>query len=216
VTVFSPKGGSGKTTIANNVAVALNKAGHRVCLIDLDIEFGDIAISMQLTPVRTLVDAVTAEFREDQDEIQQLVVSYDQGLDCILAPIEPGETDKIPADLILHLIGALRERYDFVVIDTPSQLSEHVLAALDASDVHLLLANPELPALKNLRLTLDMFDLLGYERSRRVILFNRADDAVGLTAVDIERALNSPITAHVPASRDVPASINRGVPIVSR
>jgi pilus assembly protein CpaE len=215
VTVFSPKGGSGKTTISTNLAVALNGAGHRVCLIDLDLEFGDVAISLRLTPVRTLVDAVTADLTETDDEIQQLLTPFRDGMDCILAPIEPGESEKIPASLVAHLLGQLRRRYDYVVVDTPSQFSEHVLVALDASDHHVLLTNPELPALKNLRLTLDMFDLLGYDRARRSIVFNRDDPAVGLTAQDVEEALKAPIAVHVPASRDVPASINRGMPIVA-
>jgi pilus assembly protein CpaE len=216
ITVFSPKGGSGKTTIATNLAVALSGSGHRVCLIDLDLEFGDVAISLRLTPVRTLVDAVMTDITgDDGDAIQLLVTPYKDGMDCILAPIDPGEAEKIPAGLVTDLVGQLRYRYDYVVIDTPSQFSEHVLAALDASDRHVLITNPELPAMKNLRLTLDMFDLLGYDRRRRSIVFNRADDSAGLTAAEVEEALKSPITVHVPASRDVPASINRGVPIVS-
>jgi pilus assembly protein CpaE len=215
ITVFSPKGGTGKTTISTNLAVALNKAGHTVCLVDLDLEFGDVAISLRLTPVRTLVDAVTAERAPDEDEISQLIVRFADGLDTILAPVEPGEAEKIPASLVAHILDALRNRYEFTVIDTPSQFSEHVLAALDASDHHILLTNPEMPALKNLRLTLDMFDLLGYDRARRAVVFNRADDSVGLSADDVQAALKAPIAAHIPASRDVPASINRGVPIVS-
>lgn len=218
ITVFSPKGGSGKTTIATNLAVALNRPGGRVCLIDLDLEFGDVAISLRLTPVRTLADAVLTELRGDADEegaIQRLLTAYRDGFDCVLAPIEPGEADKVPADLVGSLIEQLRYRYDYVVIDTPSRFSEHVLAALDASDHHVLLTNPEIPALKNLRLTLDMLDLLGYEHERRSIVFNRADSAAGLSAAEVEEALKSSIAVHVPASRDVPASINRGVPIVA-
>jgi pilus assembly protein CpaE len=215
ITVFSPKGGSGKTTIATNLSIALNRTGRRVCLIDLDLEFGDVAISLRLTPVRTLVDAVVAEAGYAHGDVQALVIAYADGMDCILAPVEPGEAGKIPVKLVTDLVGQLRERYDYIVIDTPSQFSEHVLAALDVSDHHVLLTNPEFPALKNLRLTLDMFDLLGYDPGRRSIIFNRDDAAVGLTAADAEAALNSPLAVHVPASRDVTASINRGVPIVA-
>lgn len=215
ITVFAPKGGSGKTTIATNLAVALNRAGRRVCLIDLDLEFGDVAISLRMTPVRTLADAVVPGFGRAHEDVQSLVIAYADGMDCILAPVEPGEAGKIPANLVTDLVGQLRKRYEYIVIDTPSQFSEHVLAALDASDLHVLLTNPELPALKSLRLTLDMFDLLGYERDRRSIIFNREDGAVGLTAADAENAINSPLAVHVPASRDVTASINRGVPLVA-
>jgi pilus assembly protein CpaE len=216
VTVFSPKGGSGKTTISTNLAVALNAAGGRVCLIDLDLEFGDVAISLSLTPARTLVDAVTTEVEGDEDDaLALLTTAYRPGLDCILAPIEPGDASKIPADLITDLLALLRTRYDYVVVDTPSQLSENVLTALDASDHQVLLLNPELPSLKNLRLTLDMLDLLHYGHQRRSVIFNRADSAAGLSAAEVEEILRFPIAKHVPASRDVPASINRGVPIVA-
>jgi pilus assembly protein CpaE len=215
ITVFSPKGGSGKTTVSTNLAVALSKLGHSVCLLDLDLEFGDVAISLQLTPVRTLADAVKTEAYGDEDDaLAMLTTEYGGGLNCILAPIEPGDAEKIPATLISDLLLLLRTRYAYVVIDTPSQFSPHVLAALDASDYHVLLTNPEIPSLKNLRLTLDMLDLLHYPRERRSIVFNRADSAAGLSAAEVEKTINSPIAIQVPASRDVPASINSGVPIV--
>jgi pilus assembly protein CpaE len=105
--------------------------------------------------------------------------------------------------------------YDYVVIDTPAQFSEHVLVALDASHHHVLITTPEVPALKNLRLTLDMLDLLSYSRNSRLIVFNRSDADVGLSAADVERVVKSPITAHVPSSREVPASINRGTPLTA-
>jgi pilus assembly protein CpaE len=217
ITVFSPKGGTGKTTIATNLAVALHQGGRqRVCLLDLDLEFGDVAISLSLEPIRSLVDAVTDGLERDEDDaVGMLLTEYRPGLDCILAPIEPGDAAKIPADIVSALLAVLPYRYDYVVVDTSSQFSENVLAALDASDHHVLIANPEIPSLKNLRLTLDMLDLLSYGHDMRSIVFNRADDASGLSEADMERALRAPIAARVPASRDVPASINRGVPIVA-
>lgn len=216
ITVFSPKGGSGKTTISTNLAVALSRLAPPVCLIDLDLEFGDVAISLRLAPNRTLADAVKLEVEGDEDEaLQMLTTDYSDGLKCILAPIEPGDAEKIPSELITDLIALLRPRYSYIVIDTPSQLSPHVLAALDASDHHVLLTNPEIPSLKNLRLTLDMLDLLHYPRERRSVIFNRADAAAGLSAEEVESTIKTSLTASVPASRDVPASINRGVPIVA-
>jgi pilus assembly protein CpaE len=217
ITVFSPKGGTGKTTVATNLAVALHQDGRqRVCLVDLDLEFGDVAISLRLEPVKSLVDAVNGELERDEDDaVGTLTTEYRPGLDCILAPIEPGDAAKIPADIVTALLAVLPYRYDYVVVDTPSQFSEIVLAALDASDHHVLITNPELPSLKNLRLTLDMLDLLRYGHEQRSIVFNRADDSSGLSETDLGDALRAPIAARVPASRDVPASINRGVPIVA-
>lgn len=213
-TVFSAKGGSGKTTLATNLAVALQGLAHQsVCLVDLDLAFGDVAISMQLTPRRTLIDAVESGGPIDA-QIDNLVTAFCPGLDCVLAPVEPGDAERIPAPLVTELVAALRSRYSYVVIDTPSQFSEHVLAALDASDHHVLLTTPEIPALKNLRLTLDMLDLLAYRHEARSIVLNRSDHRGGLSAADAEEAVHGTITAQVPASHEVPASINRGVPIV--
>jgi pilus assembly protein CpaE len=217
VTVFAPKGGSGKTTISTNLAAALHADGaRRVCLVDLDLEFGDVAISLGLSPVNTLADAVTADVSGTIDAaLALLTTQYRAGLDCILAPIEPGDAEKIPTQLVSDLLAVLRENYEYVVVDTPSQLSEKVLAALDVSDHFVLLANPELPSLKNLRLTLDMLDLLGYPRHARAVVFNRADAAAGLSLAEVQDALKSEVAIEVPASRDVPRSINNGEPIVT-
>ena len=215
ITVFSAKGGTGKTTISTNLAVALAAGGdHRVCLVDLDLAFGDVAISLRLNPVRTVVDSLALGEELDGAKVASLVTPYLPGLDCLLAPVAPGDADKIPVGLVEDILAILGGLYDYVVIDTPAQFSEHVLVALDASHHHVLITTPEVPALKNLRLTLDMLDLLSYERNSRFIIFNRSDAYGGLTVADVERVIKTPINAHVPSSRDVPASINRGVPLM--
>jgi pilus assembly protein CpaE len=103
--------------------------------------------------------------------------------------------------------------YDYIVVDTPAQFSEHVLVAMDASAHHVLLTTPDTPALKNLRVTLDMLDLLSYPREIRSVVLNRSDSKVGLTLEDVERVVRCPIAAQIPSSRAVPISINSGVPI---
>src|SRR5207253_5456149 len=126
------------------------------------------------------------------------------GVDTLLAPVQPDVAESITRDLVAELIYLARGMYDYVVVDTPPQFNEAVLAALDASHLYVLVATPELPALKNLRVTLDMFDMLDYQRDHRVVVLNRADARVGLTGADIERVIRVPIAAHVPSSRDVP------------
>jgi Flp pilus assembly CpaE family ATPase len=215
ITVFSAKGGCGKTTVAINLAAALAAGGtHRVCVVDLDLAFGDVAISVQLDPVRTISDALTMAGHLDTTGAASLLTSYQPGLDMLLAPVTPGDAEKMPAALVGELLAVLRGMFDFVVVDTPAQFSEHVLTAMDVSDHHVLLTTPDTPALKNMRITLDMLDLLAYSRDIRSVVLNRSDSKVGLSSDDVERVVRSPISAQVPSSRAVPISINKGAPIV--
>jgi pilus assembly protein CpaE len=213
ITVFSAKGGAGKTTVATNLAATLNDRGAaRVCLVDFDLEFGDVAITLRLDPRKTVTDMLTWE-EFTPDAVPSLLTSAGPQFDCLLAPVGPGQSDKLPTALTGRLLEHLAENYDYVVVDTPAGFTEHVLAALDASDHLVLITAPELPSLKNLRLTLDMLDLLGYSKDIRSLVVNRADVKAGLTAADLEDVTMTPLTAHIPSSPDVPASINRGVPL---
>jgi pilus assembly protein CpaE len=213
ITVFAPKGGVGKTTLTTNLWVVLAAEGHQVCVVDLDLASGDIAISVQLDPIRTIVDAVPMAGHLDTTGAESLLTSYRPGLHTLLAPVAPGDAEKVTPALVGELLAVLRGMFDYVVVDTPAYLSEHVLTALDASTHHVLIATPDVMSLKNLRVTVDMLDLLSYPRDARSIVLNRSDADVGLSPDDVERVLRAPIAAHVPSSRAVPMSINSGTPI---
>ena len=215
VTVFATKGGCGKTVVAVNLGVALARHGvGRVCVVDLDLAFGDVAISVQLDPLRTIVDALPMAGHLDESGAASLLTRYQPGLDMLLAPVTPGDTEKIPPRLVGELLAVLRGMYDFVVVDTPAQFSEHVLTALDVSSQHVLLTTPDVPALKNLRVALDMLDMLSYPRQIRSVVVNRADSKVGLSLEHVRKVVRCEIAAHIPSSRAVPISVNKGVPIV--
>lgn len=216
VTIFAAKGGCGKTTVSTNLAAALADGGRRdVVLVDLDLAFGDVAIAMQLFPSHTIADAVPFGARDlDFGALRSLLTPHSPGLTTLVAPVEPGAADSIPAALVTRIIEVLREHFDFVVIDTPPAFDDQVLAAFDMSDALVLLATLDIPALKNLKLTLETLDLLNYPRERWRIVLNRSDSKVGLAIGEVEKTLRTAITAQIPSSRDVPASINRGVPIV--
>ena len=215
VTVFSAKGGCGKTTLATNLAAALADRGRReVCLVDLDLAFGDVAIALQLFPAHTIADAVPLADSLDAQALASLLTPHSPGLTTLVAPIEPGTAESIPATLVATILDLLKQMYDFVVVDTPPAFDDHVLAAFDQSDMVALLATLDIPALKNLKLTLETLDLLNYPRERWRLVLNRADSKVGLAVNEVEKTLKAPIVAQIPSSRDVPASINRGVPIV--
>ncbi len=214
VTVFAAKGGVGKTTLAINLGVALARQGtQRVCVVDLDLSFGDVAISVQLDPLRTIVDALPMAGHLDQSGTASLLTRYRPGLDMLLAPVTPGDAERIPPRLVGELLAVLRGMYDIVVVDTPAHFSEHVLTAMDVSSQLVLLTTPDVPALKNLRVTLDMLDLLSYPRQIRSVVVNRSDSKVGLSLDHVERVVRCPIMAQIPSSRAVPISINKGVPI---
>jgi pilus assembly protein CpaE len=215
ITVFAAKGGCGKTTLATNIAVALAAGGaRRVGLVDLDLAFGDVAIILQLVPERSIADAVGLGDQLDETSVRAMLTPYAPGLDTLLAPAGPAEAERITQGLVADVLRIARGMFDFLVVDTPPQFTDHVLTALDASHIHVLLTTPDIPALKNLRIALDTFDLLDLPKESRLVVLNRSDAKVGLTPSDIERVIRSPISAHVPSSRDVPVSINRGVPIM--
>ena len=215
VTVFSAKGGAGKTTLSTNMAAALADNGKReVCLVDLDLAFGDVAIALQLFPAHTLSDAVPMMDSLDEAAVAALLTPHSPGLTTLVAPVEPGAAESIPAALVGRVLRLLKRMFDFVVVDTPPAFTDHVLAAFDESDYVALLATLDIPALKNLKLTLETLDLLNYPRDRWRVVLNRADSKVGLQLSEVEKTLRVPIMAQIPSSRSVPASINRGVPIV--
>jgi pilus assembly protein CpaE len=216
ITVFAAKGGTGKTMVSTNLAVALAAGGtRRVCLIDLDLAFGDVAITLQQVPEKSMADAVVMAERLDVTGMRALLTPYAPGIETLLAPPGPTDGEHVSRTLVAHVIKVARTMFDYVVIDTPPYINDQVLAALDASHRYVLVATPDIPALKNLRVTLDMFDLLSYPKDRRFVVLNRADAKVGLTAADIEASLRVPISAHIPSSRDIPVSVNQGVPIMA-
>jgi pilus assembly protein CpaE len=220
ITVLSAKGGCGKTTFAINLALALHAEGaHRVCLVDLDLDSGDVANSLRLIAFRSLCDAHIKHPRTNRSSIVSLVASlatsYRSGFDCILAPVGPGDAERVPPGLVEDLLMALPQMYDYVIVDTPTGFPPHVLAALDHTDHQVLITTPEYPALKSLRMELDVLDLLSERRVPRSIVVSRTDPHVVLSAKQVEALVRSSIAGHVPYSWDVPASINRGIPILA-
>lgn len=216
ITVFSAKGGCGKTTVSTNLGAALADHGRReVCIVDLDLAFGDVAIAMQLFPTHTIGDAVQLEDTLDPSAVASLLTQHSPGLRVLSAPVEPGLAENIPVTLVTRLLTIMSEMFDYVIIDTPPAFTDQVLAAFDMSDLAVLLATLDIPALKNLKLSLETLELLNYPKEKIRLILNRADSKVGLDAGEVEKTLRAPISALVPSSRAVPAATNRGVAIVT-
>ena len=216
IMVFSAKGGCGKTTIASNLAEAMAMSGAgRVCLVDFNLEFGDIAIALQIDPVRTISDALGMQGGLDKHGVASMVIPYKDRFDVLLAPTMPADAEFIQAPLAAEVLRLLAEVYDYVIIDSPPAFSDITLKCFDIADSYILLTTLDMLALKNFKLTLDTLSALGYPRSRWNVVLNRSDSRVGLTAEDMERTIGLPIVTKLPSTKDVPASINRGRTLVS-
>lgn len=215
VTVFSAKGGVGKTTMATNVATYLASTGSSTLLIDLDLMFGDVAICLQITPQSSIQDLVAMTGHLDVQGLSSVVSTHHgSGLDIVAAPADPGDAERIPVATVAELLRVARAHYAYVIVDTPPSLTEQVLAAFDMSDLTILIATLDIPAVKNLRIAINTLETLGASKDARTVVLNRADAKSGLSPHDVETALQHPIAANVPTSASVPASINRGVPVV--
>jgi pilus assembly protein CpaE len=213
IAVVGTKGGCGATTVATNLALALQAAGQTVCLVDLDIVAGDAGAVLGLEPTRTLADWDL----DDQDaarNVARVVTPWAPGLDCVLAPVSPGVGVRMPVPVVEGALNTLAQHYDAVVIDIPARTSPYSVRALECSHEHVLVTTPERPSLRRLRQELDVMDLLGFDPSLRTVVFNRSDRWTPDGAVARERSSDFRLTVHVPASADVADSINRGVPLV--
>ncbi len=216
VTVFSPKGGVGKTTLAVNLAIALaGKGDKRVCVVDLDLGFGDIAITLQLIPARTIADAVHFESGLEFSVLEPLLTPHNTGISALVAPVQPDARDSIPAALVGRILAMLKQNFDYVVVDTAPTFDEFVLQAFDETDTLLLVTTLDVPTLKNVKIAVETLDLLNFPKSRRRLVLNRADDKVGLSAEEVEGTLAMKIDAAIPTSSQVANATNSGEPITS-
>lgn len=213
-TVFSPKGGVGKTTMSVNLGLALSVGGARVCVVDLDLAFGDVAITLQLIPGHTISDAAGSEDDLDDSLLQSLLTRHDSGLTILAAPTHPEGRDRIPASLVRRVVQILRKRFDFVVIDTPPGFDDQVLGAFDETDEVVIVVTLDVPTVKNTKVALETLDLLHLLEGHRHLVLNRADEEVGLSPANVEGILGMRVTIALPSATAVASATNHGLPIV--
>ena len=216
VTVFSPKGGVGKTTVAVNLALALTEKGARkVCLVDLDLGFGDVAITMQVFPTHSIEQAVGSENAIDLPMLEGLLTRHQDSLMVLAAPPHPDVRERVTPALVAKILRTLREGFDYVVVDTAPSFDDQTLTALDETDECVIVATLDVPTLKNVNVALETLEVLDIARGHRHLLLNRADDAVGITTDKVESILGMEIAAQVATSIDIAAATNAGNPIVA-
>lgn len=215
ITVFSPKGGSGKSVVACNLAVSLaQRCAEPVVLIDADLQFGDVAVMLKLAPQHTIVDAVSAMHRLDAPLLRSLLTTGPNGLLVLPAPREPAFGDQVTASDMHTILDLLRGFAGYVVVDTPTQFSDVALHLIEASDDLVLIAGMDVPSIKNMKIGLQTLKLLGTPSSKLRLVLNRANAKVGLDVGEVEKTLHLKAEALLPSDIIVPQSVNKGVPAV--
>jgi pilus assembly protein CpaE len=215
VTVFSPKGGSGKSVVSSNLAVAsAQHTNSRTLLIDLDLQFGDAAIMLGLSPANTLHELIGTSTTLDAEKLDVYTERHASGVSVLPAPIRPEDAELISEEAIRTLLTVARSAYDLVVIDTAPFFYGPMLATLDETDQLLLLCNPDVPTLKNVRLTLQTLELLAFPEDRLRVVLNRASTSSGIGRDDVEAALGRAVDIVLPLDPAVPLAVNRAEPVV--
>ncbi len=215
VTVMSAKGGSGKTVLATNLALLLNRIEDaKVCLVDADLQFGDVCLVLQLEPRFTMVNAAHELHHLDGELIDSLLTEHPSGLKVLAAPLEPAFADDITTAGLMQMLDVLKENYDYIVVDTASMLDELILSLIEKSDDILMLVDMDLPSVKNAKLALETLRLLKFSTSNVTLVMNRSNSKAKLDNKEIEGALKMAISAAVPSDAIVAASVNEGRPVV--
>ncbi|MGH9179268.1 MAG: P-loop NTPase [Acidimicrobiales bacterium] len=214
-TVFSPKGGSGKSVVACNLAVLLAQRNEEpVILIDADLQFGDVAVMLKLAPQHTIVDAVSAMHRLDVPLLRSLLATGPNGLLVLAAPREPAFGDQVTATDMHAILDLLKSFASHIIVDTSAQFSDVALHLLETSDDLVLVAGMDVPSIKNMKIGLQTLKLLGTPSSKLRLVLNRANAKVGLDVGEVERTLHLKAEALLPSDIIVPQSVNKGVPAV--
>jgi pilus assembly protein CpaE len=215
VVITSPKGGTGKTTVAANLAVALASDGERtVALVDLDLQFGDVEYALRLRPDNTMTDAVKLGDNLDTTSVKGYLTPHPSGVFALCAPGHPADAESLDHGHVRRVVELLSQIFDYVVVDTAAGIDDHMLNAVElATDVVLLVAT-DVPTVRSAQKSLAVFRQLGHDDRPWHIVLNRADAKVGLGPEDVEEAIGVKADIRVPESRAVGASMNHGSPVV--
>lgn len=216
VTVFSTKGGSGKSFIAANLAAVLAQRSEKpVVLVDADLQFGDVAVMLKLAPQNTIVDAVSSLHRLDAQLLNSLLVTHERsGLLVLPAPTEPAFADQVSPAAMVKILEILRSFCAYIIIDTPSHFTDVVLSILEESDDIVLVAGMDIPNIKNVKIGLQTLRLLDMSSSKLKLVLNRANAKVKLDVSEVERTLQLKADCLVPSDVVVPRSVNKGIPVI--
>jgi pilus assembly protein CpaE len=214
VCVLGPKGGTGKTLTSCNLAVSLAEKGHKVALVDLDLQFGDVGLSLGLAPVRTIHDLAKAGGSVDAEKIEDFLVPHSSGVRVLMAPTRPDQAAAVTVEFLRDVYAALRAVNDYVIVDTPPGFAPEVIASIDSSSHVCMVGMLDSLSLKNTKLGLETLELMGYNQDRIRLLLNRADSRVGIGQDEVAGIIGRTPDVFVPSDREIPCSVNEGKPVV--
>jgi pilus assembly protein CpaE len=215
IAVLGPKGGTGKTLIATNLAVALAQRDANVVLVDLDLQFGDIGLAMGLSPERTMYDLMKAGPPFDHEKLERHLITHSSGVKVLIAPTRPDQASAVSIDYLRDIYASLRTMCDVVIVDTPPGFTPEVIATIDVSSEICMVGMLDSLSLKNTKLGLETLDLMGYDTEHVSLVLNRADSRVGITPDDVSTIVARAPDISIPSDREIPRSVNEGTPIVA-
>lgn len=216
VTIYSPKGGVGCTTIAVNLAITLNNEDTRVALVDGNLQFGDVAVFVNEQGKNTIADLTPRAEELDPEIVEEVMLKHAaSGLHILAAPNRPEHAEKVSGGQFSKVLEYLSQLYSYVVVDTSSYLTEATLAAIDVSDLIILVTTQDIPAIKNCRLFLDLLQTIGVDRDRILFIMNRFDKRVNITPERVAENLKQEVVSVIPLDEQVVTkAVNRGIPFV--
>jgi pilus assembly protein CpaE len=216
ISVYSPKGGTGCTTLAVNLALTLHNEDTRVALVDGNLQFGDVAVFMNEQGKNTIIDLAPRAEELDPEIVEEVMLKHSaSGIHILAAPSRPEYAEKVSSSQFTRVLEYLSQMYAYVVVDTASLLTDVTLAAIDVSDVIVLVTTQDIPAIKNCRLFLDLLQTLGIERARILFAMNRYDKRITITPERVAENLKQEVSAVIPLDEaTVMKAVNRGIPFV--
>lgn len=216
VTIYSPKGGTGCTTLAVNLAITLNNEDTRVALVDGNLQFGDVAVFLNEQGKNTIVDLAPRAEELDPEIVEDVMLKHTAtGLHVLAAPARPEYAERVSSSQFAKVLEYLRQMYSYVIVDTAPLLTDATLSAIDVSDLVVLVTTQDIPSIKNCRLFLDLLQTLGIERDRILFVMNRYDKRINITPDRVTENLKQEVVSVIPLDEaTVTKAVNRGVPFV--
>jgi pilus assembly protein CpaE len=214
VCVLGPKGGTGKTLTSTSLSVALAQLGKSVALVDLDLQFGDVALTMGLTPEQTIFDLVRTGGSLDEEKLGGFLMTHSSGVKVLIAPSRPDHAAVVSVDFLREVYATLRQMVDYVVVDTPPGFTPEVIATIDNATTICMVGMLDALSLKNTKLGLETLELMGFPSENIKVILNRARSRVGISDEEVVAIMGREPDIFVPSDRDIPRAVNEGIPIL--